>query len=374
MRDAFISHAWENKEGVAIPLVAALEDRGISCWLDEYELRVGDSLRQNIERGLIDSRFGVVLLSRAFFADGKYWTGAELEGLFQKEVGGTRVILPVWVDLSHDEVRQHSPILAGRVAARWTDGLETVADKLAHAIQGGSNVGGVPTGTPTSNLFLTAEDHGACFLLATEFEHNGERIRVAVTPRNSAERAFLADLRSGRPAAQLAYQDTAHSGRLAAVRQRSTAAGETYELELEIHDDRSTPMESSYNGISADRIAELRARFILLGSADDQPEFQTEPSGMLRSFVDGAISGGDRAVPVPLAQLREEAPSDSEFLARVRLFAVDQLVLSRVVEHVLRLDVEVVGTEIRFGFEGRRHRRYSNEAPAAISVRGSRRI
>lgn len=77
---------------------------------------------------------------------------------------------------------------------------------------------------------------------------------------------------------------------------------------------------------------------------------------------------------MPLAQLWEEASSDSEFLARVRLFAVHQRVLSRVVEHVLRLDVEVAGTEITFGFEGRRHRRYSNDAPAAISVRGSRRI
>jgi hypothetical protein len=37
-------------------------------WFDEFTLKVGDSLRRTIDHGLGYSRFGVVVLSPAFFA------------------------------------------------------------------------------------------------------------------------------------------------------------------------------------------------------------------------------------------------------------------------------------------------------------------
>ena len=70
-RDVFISHAGEDKEDVARPIAEALAAAGWSVWLDEYELTVGDRLTRSINVGLASSRFGVVVLSRAFFA--KHW-------------------------------------------------------------------------------------------------------------------------------------------------------------------------------------------------------------------------------------------------------------------------------------------------------------
>jgi hypothetical protein len=52
MRDVFISHASEDKDAVARPLAKELLRRGHSVWFDEYELVLGDSLRENIDRGL----------------------------------------------------------------------------------------------------------------------------------------------------------------------------------------------------------------------------------------------------------------------------------------------------------------------------------
>ena len=66
--DVFISHASEDKEGVARPLATMLSERGCRVWLDETEQKLGDSLRAKIDSGLAQSRYGVVILSRSFFS------------------------------------------------------------------------------------------------------------------------------------------------------------------------------------------------------------------------------------------------------------------------------------------------------------------
>ena len=131
--DAFISHASEDKDVVARPLAEALENLGRKVWFDETELKVGDSLRRSIDHGLSRSRFGIVVLSPAFFA--KNWPQYELDGLVAKEVAGSKVILPVWHKVSKDEVLEYSPTLADRVALNTaTLTLHELAERLSEAI------------------------------------------------------------------------------------------------------------------------------------------------------------------------------------------------------------------------------------------------
>src|SRR5690349_18227727 len=92
--DVFISHASEDKDAVARPLAEALTKGGARVWLDEHELKLGDSLTGKIDHGLARSRFGVVILSDHFFA--KKWPRAELAGLRAMEEDGKKVILPIW--------------------------------------------------------------------------------------------------------------------------------------------------------------------------------------------------------------------------------------------------------------------------------------
>ena len=112
--DAFISHASEDKEEFVRPLAEALTDLGSRVWYDEFALRVGDSLRRSIDRGLSDSRFGIVVLSPSFFE--KNWPQYELDGLVAKELEGRKVVLPLWHRVSKDDVLRYSPTLADRVA------------------------------------------------------------------------------------------------------------------------------------------------------------------------------------------------------------------------------------------------------------------
>jgi len=112
--DAFISHANEDKEKFVKPLANALTRMDYRVWYDEFELRVGDSLRQSIDKGLVNSRFGIVVLSPAFFA--KNWPQYELNGLTAREMDGHKVILPIWHNVDRDGVLAYSPTLADKVA------------------------------------------------------------------------------------------------------------------------------------------------------------------------------------------------------------------------------------------------------------------
>lgn len=130
--DVFVCHASEDKEDFVRPLANALNNSGLSVWYDEFSLRVGDSLRKAIDEGLANSRYGVVVLSKDFFA--KNWPQHELDGLMSKEIAGTKVILPVWHKISIEEIRGKSPMLAGLVAAKSDEGLEAVVRKLREAM------------------------------------------------------------------------------------------------------------------------------------------------------------------------------------------------------------------------------------------------
>ncbi len=113
--DAFISHASEDKDDLVRPLAGRLIAAGFDIWYDDFQLSVGDSLRRSIDKGLANSRFGIVVLSPNFFA--KNWPQYELDGLVTREMSeGTKVILPLWHKVSNDEVRSYSPSLADKVA------------------------------------------------------------------------------------------------------------------------------------------------------------------------------------------------------------------------------------------------------------------
>jgi hypothetical protein len=130
--DVFISHASEDKDEIVRPLAKALEDSGLGVWFDEATLKIGDSLRAEIDRGLANSRYGIVVLSEHFFA--KHWPRQELDGLAAREVAGVKVILPIWHNTTYDAVLKYSPMLAGRLAAKSADGLDTVVRQLRDAM------------------------------------------------------------------------------------------------------------------------------------------------------------------------------------------------------------------------------------------------
>jgi hypothetical protein len=131
--DAFICHASEDKDGLVRPLAERLMRDHVEVWYDEFSLAVGDSLRRSIDRGLANSRFGIVVLSPSFLA--KRWPAWELDGLVSRQNGSDHdVILPVWHNVDAADILAYSPPLADKVAASSANGLDNVARRLLSVI------------------------------------------------------------------------------------------------------------------------------------------------------------------------------------------------------------------------------------------------
>lgn len=134
VEDAFICHASEDKDDFVEPLAEELQEMGLDVWYDEFRLEVGDSIRREIEKGLANSRYGIVIISEYFFE--KEWPQRELDTLADKEIGGQKVVLPVWYEVDREFVEEYSPTLATKYAIRANseDVLE-VAEELYSAIE-----------------------------------------------------------------------------------------------------------------------------------------------------------------------------------------------------------------------------------------------
>lgn len=131
--DFFISHASEDKDNFVRGLAEELRNRGARVWYDEFTLQVGGSLRRQIDRGLKNSRFGVVVLSKHFFM--KEWAQRELDGLSSLEASGDTRILPIWHEISKDEIVRYSPMLSDKVALNSSlNSTPEIADKLLELI------------------------------------------------------------------------------------------------------------------------------------------------------------------------------------------------------------------------------------------------
>ena len=144
--DVFICHASEDKDEFVRPLAERLRECHIEVWYDEFSLKVGDSIRRAIDLGLSKSRFGIVILSKNFFA--KQWPQWELDGLVQRQnAAKTNIILPIWYKVVKEEVLAFSPPLADKMAIVADRGLEQVVIQLLKVLK------------PEGSTLIIARDH-----------------------------------------------------------------------------------------------------------------------------------------------------------------------------------------------------------------------
>lgn len=132
--DVFISHASEDKEEIVKSLAAKLIEQDLDVWYDELTLRIGDSLRQKIDQGLANSKVGLVVLSPSFISKG--WTNYELDGIVTRAVSGEQILLPIWHNVTKQQVMDFSPSLADKVArSTATNTVEEIALEIAELIR-----------------------------------------------------------------------------------------------------------------------------------------------------------------------------------------------------------------------------------------------
>jgi len=132
---AFISHDSRDKEEVVRELAHELSSLMCFVWYDEYSLRVGASLRESIETGLKETRNCIIVLSPHFFSN-KGWGRAEFDSIFTREIiEKQNVILPVWHNVTVEQVYDYCPRLADKVGLNTNIGIKELARKLANEIK-----------------------------------------------------------------------------------------------------------------------------------------------------------------------------------------------------------------------------------------------
>jgi hypothetical protein len=94
----FVCHASEDKNRFVLQFARRLrEEKGIDAWVDKWEMKLGDSLRQKIfEEGLKNAQAIIVVLS-AFSVD-KPWVNEELDIAMVRKINGESRLIPVIID------------------------------------------------------------------------------------------------------------------------------------------------------------------------------------------------------------------------------------------------------------------------------------
>jgi hypothetical protein len=133
LRDVFLCHAWGDRKGAAKDLHDLLEASGVKVWFSEKDLGLGVPMMRAIDKGLANSRIGLVLV-----------TPAMLERLPQESVADKELstllagnqLIPIVHETTYDALRNVSPMLASRTGLDTSeDSMEIVAKKIAELIE-----------------------------------------------------------------------------------------------------------------------------------------------------------------------------------------------------------------------------------------------
>ncbi len=132
---AFISHDSRDTDAVARKIAINLERMLCPVWYDEFSLKVGDRLRESIEKGLKECHKCILILSPNFLSNNG-WTKKEFDSIFTREILEERnLILPVWHQVTKDLVYDYSPSLLNVKGLDWNKlGEEEVCRRLHRAI------------------------------------------------------------------------------------------------------------------------------------------------------------------------------------------------------------------------------------------------
>jgi hypothetical protein len=126
---AFISYDYSVKSKVVNPLAEKLTKAGIVVWYDEYEVKIGDNIHDKIIDGLKKCKYCILIISKEYI-DNKRWAKREFENITALETqDGRKRILPVWYNVSKEEVMYLEPRL-GNIKGVRADDIEYLTKEL----------------------------------------------------------------------------------------------------------------------------------------------------------------------------------------------------------------------------------------------------
>lgn len=140
MHDSFISYAIEDN-GFVSEVALGLKNHGLSVWFAPMSLKVGERLLDSIEKGLNESRTGILVLSPSYLS--KNWTSYEMDILIRQNIEGDKKILPIWLDVTKEDIENKHIGLSGIVGITDTTEVPRVVSQLVEVLSDGAPSRGV---------------------------------------------------------------------------------------------------------------------------------------------------------------------------------------------------------------------------------------
>lgn len=132
LRDAFLCHAWDDRKGPAKELHDLLEAAGVKVWFSEKDLGLGVPMMRAIDKGLANSRIGLVLVTPAMLER------LPKESVADKELSALLAgnqLVPIVHNTTYEALRNVSPLLASRTGLDTSeDSMAVVAKKIAELV------------------------------------------------------------------------------------------------------------------------------------------------------------------------------------------------------------------------------------------------
>ncbi len=132
LRDIFLCHAWDDRQGAAKKLHDLLESLNVSVWFSEKDVGLGTPLLRAIDKGLANSKVGIVLVTPALLRR------LPAEGIADKELSALLArerLVPVVHETTYEALREVSPLLASRTGLSTAEEpIGVVAAKLAELV------------------------------------------------------------------------------------------------------------------------------------------------------------------------------------------------------------------------------------------------
>lgn len=132
LKDIFLCHAWEDRKTTAKNLTDLLVGNGTSVWFSENEVLLGSNLLREIDKGLANSRVGIVLVTSSFLKriQGNGIADKELSALLSRDQ-----LIPVLDGVTFEELFSVSPLLASRSGLNTSEEtMEDIANKLSEVV------------------------------------------------------------------------------------------------------------------------------------------------------------------------------------------------------------------------------------------------
>ncbi len=133
LRDVFLCHAWDDRKEAAKELHDLLESNGVTVWFSEKDVLLGTSLLREIDKGLVKSRVGIVLVTPNFLKriKGEGIADKELSALLARDL-----LVPIVHETTYDDLREVSPLLGSRSGlSTKEDTMGNIASKLAELVK-----------------------------------------------------------------------------------------------------------------------------------------------------------------------------------------------------------------------------------------------